>query len=135
MSTVLTQQAPTPGHLTFSLRGSMSTTTRPLPARTCPGPCSWTLSPAPWTASGPGPLVRSSDQTTLCSDSQERATTGPRGTTLRVYHRNRFNSRFVLNILEHYSYNIVFQVLSLLILSLMLSGRKQRTQIVSKGSR
>ena len=78
MSTELTQPAPTLAPPTFSWRGSTSTTMRPAGASMCPEPCWWTWSPAPWTVSGEDPLVRSSDLTTLCLDSLELATTGPR---------------------------------------------------------
>merc|ERR1712112_264385 len=44
----------------------------------------WIWSPAPWTVSDPAPMEAFSDQTTLCLDSLELETTGPRVTTLRV---------------------------------------------------
>ena len=84
MNTASTPLAPTPAPPSSSLRGSTSTTTRPPEESTCPGPCWWTLSPAPWTALGADPLDRSSDPTTSCLDNLELETTGLRATTLRV---------------------------------------------------
>merc|ERR1712062_852369 len=65
-------------------RGSTSTTTRPPGGSTCLGPCWWTWSPAPWTASGADHSDRSSGLTTSCLVSLEPGTTGPRATTLRA---------------------------------------------------
>ena len=84
MSMELTPLEHTLVNLTSNSRGSMSTTMRPAAASTCPGPSWWTWSPAPWTAWGPVPLDRSSDLITLCLDSLELVTTGPRGTTQKV---------------------------------------------------
>nr|ACH46177.1 putative tubulin beta 2 [Taeniopygia guttata] len=62
-----TPPAPTTGTATCSWSASMSTTTRPQAASTCPAPCWWTWSPAPWTRCAPGLSGRSSGRTTSCS--------------------------------------------------------------------
>ena len=84
MSMVLTPLVPMLALPSSSWRESMSTTTRPPVASTCPELCWWTWSLAPWTLSDLDHLVRSSDLTTSCLDSLELATTGPRDTTLKV---------------------------------------------------
>lgn len=94
MSTASTPRAPTTGTATCNWSASTCTTTRPpvrprpfprppsgdpaapaladaLPspqaASTCPAPCSWIWSPAPWTPCARGPSGRSSGRTTSSS--------------------------------------------------------------------
>uniref|UniRef100_A0A453J9F4 Tubulin/FtsZ GTPase domain-containing protein n=1 Tax=Aegilops tauschii subsp. strangulata TaxID=200361 RepID=A0A453J9F4_AEGTS len=83
-STGSTPPAATPATPTSSSSASTSTTTRPPAAASCPAPCSWTSSPAPWTPSAPAPTAASSAPTTSSSASPAPATTGPRATTPRA---------------------------------------------------
>ncbi|EAW88370.1 tubulin, beta 2C, isoform CRA_c [Homo sapiens] len=53
-------------------------------ASTCPAPCSWIWSPAPWTPCARGPSGRSSGRTTSFSVRVVLGTTGPRGTTQKA---------------------------------------------------
>ncbi|KAF6125079.1 hypothetical protein HJG60_009633 [Phyllostomus discolor] len=84
MSMASTPPALTMGTATYSWSGSTCTTTRPPVASTCPGPCSWIWSPAPWTPCARGPSGRFSGRTISSLARVVLATTGPRGTTRRA---------------------------------------------------
>merc|ERR1711935_702151 len=84
MSTVLTLPVPTTVTPTCSWSESTCTTTKPPAASTSRGPSSLTLNQVPWTLSDPAHSARSSDLTTLSSDSPVPVTTGPRVTTQKV---------------------------------------------------
>ena len=106
MSMVLTPPDPTMEPVTFSLRESMYTTTRPAVASMFPAQSLLTLNPAPWTVSDPDLMDKSSDLTTLFLARAALVTIGPRDITQRV--------------------------LNLLIPSLMLLGRRLNLLTVCK---
>merc|ERR1712032_615809 len=84
-STALTPLAPTMVTPTSSWKGSTSITTRQVVANMFQGQSSLIWNLERWTLSAPDPLVRSSDQTTLCLGNLGQETIGPRDTTLRGY--------------------------------------------------